>query len=100
MNAKHTPSNYIVMDFDQLGDFAALRAAEAWCRDNGVSYGPTDRTHTIGLLIGDYVIAKWHNLTTKERRACDGTIVGDARHGPLTLRIRRAAIAKATGSSG
>lgn len=83
----------ITLQFDQPGDFAALHAAEAWCRENGVSYGSTDRTHTIGLMVGDYVIAKWRNLTAKERKQCHGTIFGDARHGPLTLRISRAALA-------
>jgi len=83
------------VQFEQQGDFAALSAAHAWCRENGVSYGSTDRTADIGLMVGDYVIAKWHNLTKREQNACHGRITGDARHGPLTLRISRAALAKA-----
>jgi len=84
----------LVLKFDQQGDFAALYAAQAWCREHGVSYGSTDRTRTIGLLVGEYCIAKWHNLTRKERREVDGTITGDARNGPLHLRINRAALAR------
>lgn len=82
----------LVVHFDQPGDFRALYAAQAWCRERGISYGSTDRTDFIGLLVGDYVIAKWHNLTRKEQRQVDGTITGDARNGPLHLRINRAAL--------
>ena len=89
----------IVMRFDQTGDFAALNAAHAWCREHGVSFGSTDRTGTIALMAGDYAIAKWRNLSPFERHNVDGTIAGDARNGPLTLRIARAAIAKATGDA-
>lgn len=88
----------LVPKFDQQGDFAALYAAQAWCREHGVSFGSTDRTATIGLLVGDCWIAKWHNLTRKEQREVDGTITGDARNGPLHLRINRAALAPAGGA--
>lgn len=84
---------FVVVQFSDADDWAALNAARAWCKARGVSYGPTDRTRTIGLLVGDYLIAKWHNLTPKERRECHGTITGDARNGPLTLRISSAALA-------
>lgn len=90
---------FLTVRFDQDGDFAALYAARVWCRERGVSYGSTDRTHTIGLMVGDFCIAKWNNLTRKERLAVDGTITGDARHGPLTLRINRAAITRVQGGS-
>lgn len=90
------PDDELVITFDQPGTFEALQAAEAWCRKRGISYGSSDRTGTIGLLVGDYVIAKWQNLTPSERRACHGRIIGDGRNGPVTLRISRAALARAS----
>jgi hypothetical protein len=83
----------LVIRFDQTGDFAAINAARQWCRQNGVSFGPLDRFDVVGLMVGDYAISKWHNMTEKEKKACDGTITGDFRNGPLTLRISRAALA-------
>ena len=85
----------VVRVFDDAGDFKALRAAEAWCRDHGVSYGPTDRTGKLALMAGDYMIAKWHNLTLKEQAESHGTLSGDFRNGPLTLRIDAAALIRA-----
>lgn len=85
----------LVVRFNQPGTFNAMHAAEDWCREHGVSYGPSDRSGTQGLLVGDYVIAKWRNLSVKEKRECHGTITGDGREGPLVLRISRAALAGA-----
>ena len=82
----------MVVRFDQAGTFKAIHAAEQWCREHGVSYGPTDRSHVRGLMVGDFLIAKWHNLTAKERHECHGTITGDGREGPLVLRISLAAL--------
>ncbi|WP_267122940.1 hypothetical protein [Xanthomonas sacchari] len=82
----------LVVPFNDTGDFAALRAAEAWCRDRGVSYGSQQRGSPIGLLVGDYAIAKWRNLSTAERAALHGTITGDTRTGPVVLRIRISAL--------
>lgn len=85
----------LVVHFDQTGTFAAMHAAEQWCREHGVSYGPSERGSPRGLLVGDYAIAKWRNLTPKERSQCHGTITGDGREGPLVLRLSRAALAGA-----
>ena len=85
----------MVVHFDQTGTFAAMHCAEQWCREHRVSYGPSERGSPIGLLVGDYVIAKWRNLTPKERAECHGQITGDGREGPLVLRISRAALAGA-----
>lgn len=84
----------LVIRFEQTGTFAAAHAAEQWCREHGVSYGSSDRSGTQGLLVGDFVIAKWRNLTPKERAECHGTITGDGREGPVVLRISRAALAE------
>jgi hypothetical protein len=69
-------------------DFEALYAAENWCRDNGISYGSTCVSSPQALLIGDYSIAKWRNLTAKERKQVHGVIEDSRREGPVTLRIK------------
>src|SRR3546814_9995593 len=74
--------------FDQKGTFKALEAARQWCRDNGVSYGSSCAMSPTGLLRGDYCIAKWRNLTPKERKQLDGTMSGDMRERPVTIRLR------------
>lgn len=74
--------------FDQKGTFEAKYAAEQWCRDNGVSFGSSCVDGSIGLLRGDYIIAKWRNLSAKERKQLDGTMSGNFRNGPVTIRLR------------
>ncbi len=73
--------------FDQKGDFVAIRAAEQWCRDNGYSYGSMQRDDPIGLMKGDYSIAKWRNLSANEIKQLDGTITGDKRNGAVKITI-------------
>lgn len=41
----------------------------------------------MGLLYGDWAIAKWRNLSPAERKQLDGRMEGDFRHGPVTIRI-------------
>ena len=74
--------------FDQKGTFEAKYAAEKWCQENGVSYGSSCARGPTGLLRGNYCIAKWHNLTPKERSELDGTMSGDLRDGPVTITLR------------
>ncbi len=78
--------------FDQKGTFVAWHAACKWLRENGYSYGATCVASPVGVLKGDYCIAKWRNLTPKERSQLDGTVIGDFREGPLTLRLKSAPI--------
>ena len=78
--------------FEQKGTFAAWNAACRWLRDNGYSYSSTCVGGPVGVLKGDYCIAKWRNLTPKERSQLDGTVYGDFREGPLTLRLKSAPI--------
>jgi hypothetical protein len=73
--------------FTQKGDFEAWYAATSWCAYKGISVGSMCRHDPVGLMIGDVLIAKWRNLTAKERSQLDGTITGDFRNGPLTLQI-------------
>lgn len=80
--------------FDDKGLWAAQSAAEAWCRKWGISVGPNDRYRIRGLLVGNYDIAKWHNLTKAEQDACDGRMTGDAREGPVFVTITASAVAR------
>ena len=82
-----------VLVFNESGDFAALNAAQAWCRDHGISYGSLQRDDPVGLMVGDYDIAKWRNLSASDRAQLDGTLTGDKRNGPVTIQLTDAALA-------
>lgn len=71
-------------------EFAALDAARRWCRENDVAMGGMQGPSPIGLCWGadKHVISKWRNMTRAEQNALDGRLLGDKRHGPLTLVIR------------
>lgn len=71
--------------FDQPGDFEACNAAEKWCHDRGISVGEMQGPAPRGLLVGDFWIAKWRNLNAAEKRALNGRMTGDMRHGPVTI---------------
>ncbi len=74
--------------FDQKGDFSAIGAARNWCQENGYSCGSMCRNLPIGLLKGDWVIAKWRNLTKKEISQLNGRITSaDFREGPVSVII-------------
>lgn len=72
---------------------AAYYAACRWCDERGISHGSMQAHRPIGLLAGEYAIAKWRSLNAQERRALDGTMTGDFRNGPVLVRIRAAALA-------
>ena len=55
-------------------EFPNLNAAKQWCDDTGHSYGPLCRDMPIGVLKGDWLIAKWKNLTDEERDGLHGRI--------------------------
>lgn len=77
----------------EAGDepFTAYKAAEAWCAEQGLSVGPmSGRSSPIGLMRGQYAIAKWRNLTEQERRELDGRLTGDFRAGPIALDVAAA----------
>lgn len=78
-----------VITFDQTGDFNAYHAASKWCSENGYSHGSMARDTPIGILKGDWCIAKWHNLTKKERAGLDGYLESqDFRAGPVRIVIK------------
>ncbi len=70
-----------------------MYAAEAWCRENGISVGQSCATGPTGLLFGQYDwIAKWRNLTAGEKRALHGTMSGDMREGPVVFVLKDEAV--------
>jgi len=80
----------IIKTFDGTADFEACRAAEQWCRDNGISFGPMQGPEPRGLMYGDVIIFKWRTLPVETIARLDGTMTGDMRHGPITIKIREA----------
>lgn len=60
--------------FDIKGTFESYYAAINWCKENGFNYGSMDGSNPIALWHDDSVISKWHNLSNKERKSCDGMI--------------------------
>jgi hypothetical protein len=74
--------------FEGKETFEASNAAEQWCSDNGISFGSTCAMAPQALLFGDYSIAKWRNLTAKERNQVHGVIEGSVRSGPVTVKIK------------
>ena len=70
--------------FEQTGDFAATRAAEAALARAGFSVGPMQRGSPRGLLLGSWAIAKWRNLSHRERIELHGEMHG-GRFGPVII---------------
>lgn len=75
------------MIFTQPGDFAACRAAEAWLTRRGFSVGHMQAHHPRGILLGDYNIQKWRNLSAADRLALHALMTGDMRNGPVYLEL-------------
>lgn len=81
------------IEFNEVGTFQALRAAEAWCNEHGISVGQSCATGPTALLFGTYDwIAKWRNLTPQERDEVHGTMDGNFREGPVVITLRDEAI--------
>lgn len=80
------------IEFAQVGDFSAVNAAKNWLREHGFSYGSMCMDMPIGILKGDWCIAKWRNLTAKERNQLDGKLIStDFRAGPVILQLKEPA---------
>lgn len=73
--------------FDNPGTFQAKYAAEDFARSCGFSVGSGQAHAPTGLMYGDYLVAKWKNMSAAQRRALHATITGDGREGPVTLNI-------------
>lgn len=73
--------------FTQTETFEAYREACAWLDKNGYSYGSMCNPLPTGILKGDFIIAKYRNLTKNEISELDGTITGNYRNGPVTIKL-------------
>ena len=77
------------LTFDQSGDFVAVDLARVWLKDHGYSCGSMCMDMPIGILKGYWRIAKWKNLTAKERTQLDGQLISkDFRNGPVTIQLK------------
>jgi hypothetical protein len=80
------------IEFKQIGEFSAVNAARKWLQDHGYSYGSMCMDMPIGILKGSWTIAKWRNLTTKERRQLDGQLISkDFRSSPVVIQLKNPA---------
>lgn len=81
------------IEFKKEGTFQSMYTAEAWCKENEISFGQSCATGPSGLLFGKYDwIAKWRNLTPKERSELHGTMSGDFREGPVVIELKDSAV--------
>jgi len=80
----------MTLTFEGTNDFEAVNKAAAWCHEKGFSVGSMCRDEPIGLMYGDYLVAKWKNMTPKERRTVDGKITShNFRSGSVTVTVFR-----------
>jgi len=77
-----------VLTFAQSGDWNAFYAAKDFLEAQGFSVGRMQGPDPIGLLFGSFDVQKWRNLSVAQRAALHGTIEGNKRTGPVTVRIR------------
>lgn len=74
--------------FTEQGAFQSYYAACEWLKQNGYSYGSMCRDLPIGIMKGDFSIAKWRNLSNQDIKALDGTMTSDDfREGSVTIEI-------------
>ena len=70
-------------------DFSSIRDARKWLDENGYSYGPMCAMSPIAILKGNVQIAKWRNLSTKDKKLLHGHIEqGNYRSGPARVLIK------------
>lgn len=87
----------VKVEFNDAGEFAAVRAAEDWCAKHGLSVGPMQRGEPRGILFGAYDIQKWRNLRQADKDALHGMMTGDMRNGPVFLLLSEGDIRRAGG---
>ena len=64
--------------FTVPGAFQSSYAAEAWLRERGFSFGPSQADGPQAVWYGDCHISKWRNLSRKERAECIAGVGGAA----------------------
>ncbi len=74
------------LKFNEKGTFESLNKARCWLNENNYSDGSLCGDKPVGLLKGDFFIAKWKNLTTEEIKELDGVMISnDFREGEVFL---------------
>lgn len=87
-----TTDKELILTFVADGDYKAYKMAQNWCEQSGYSYGSMQADAPTGLLKGNFEIAKWRNMTQKERDALAGILDAPGRTyrtGPVFVRIKR-----------
>lgn len=80
MDTRDIQNKWIAMvrfEADPEDRFAAVRAAENWAEDNDYAVGGMQRAEPRGLMRpeSDWEIAKWRDLSPRERRSLHGAII-------------------------
>lgn len=76
----------IARSFASDETFGAINEARQFCTERGFSVGSMQADAPMGIKRGNYAIAKWRNLSHKDRKMMDGAIIGqDKRNGPVTV---------------
>jgi hypothetical protein len=75
----------LAAEFSNEETFGAYHEAEEYCKALGVSVGHMCNPFPTGLAKGEFDIAKWKNLSAKDKQLLDGVIVGDFRNGPVKV---------------
>jgi hypothetical protein len=74
--------------FEVEGTFQSYYAASKWAKDNGYLAGSMDGFNPIALMKDYDYVAKWHNISNKERQMVDGVMISDYfREKPVTILI-------------
>ncbi len=79
-----------ILTFENDGeDFSAYRNATRYLNSNGYSFGSMCRDEPIGVMKGNYCIAKWRNLSTNEKNSLDGRMISkDFRYDSVTVEFQ------------
>jgi hypothetical protein len=81
--------------FTAIGSFVATYQAEEFLKERGFSIGQMESNAPRAIRFGDCTIAKWRNLSTRDKAAMHGAITGDVRNGPVTIDLLESAPAAA-----
>lgn len=68
-------ADQLEVKFEPSGTFGALNQAQTWLHENGFSYGSLCRDMPVGIVKGDALIAKWRNLSPRDRKRLDGVLL-------------------------
>jgi hypothetical protein len=75
-------------EFNVDGTFESYHAACNWATENNYCAGSMDGHNPIALMEGFDYVAKWHNLSSKEREMVDGVMISECfREKPVTILI-------------